>query len=56
MLGIDRPYKYIHETKLVKKWIKREAGTQTGKQKSTIKYMEVEVQRSNGTTQILPKL
>ena len=54
MLGIDRPYKCIHETKHVKKWIKKEAGTQTRKQKSTIEYMEVEVHRSNRTRQILP--
>lgn len=40
----------------VKKWIKKEAGTQTGKEKSTIQYMEAEVHMSNRTTQILPNL
>lgn len=49
MLGIDRPYKCIHEIKHVKKLITKVAGTQKGKQKSTIRHMEAGVRRSNRT-------
>lgn len=50
MLGTDRPYKCIHESKHVKKWIKKEASTQKRKQKSTIGYIETEDHRNNKIT------
>lgn len=56
VLGIDRPYKLIHETKHVKKLIKEKAGGQKGEQKNKVKYMEREVHRHNKTTEIFPKL